>query len=402
MTNLLIDSWLQELNQEIESISNFWISAMPDHENSGFLAGINSLGEVDRKGSKGLVLNARILWTFSTLSISDSLRFKPTADRAYNYIITHFKDPDYRGYFWSVDQKGNPNQTRKQIYAHAFLLYGMTAYYKVSKDQLILDQVFTIFEYIEEIGRNQTFGGYCEAFNRNGSELSDKRLSDKDLNEPLSLNTHLHIIESYTSLYRLIPDAKIKSAILHLQKLFQDYILKSDGHLNMFLNADWKPVGSLISYGHDIEACWLLQESIECVHSEPLATEISNWIAKAQDVFYTEGILDNGTVRYEFNPSNNEDDRDRHWWVQAESMVGLINAYNTSGNGKFLESAYKIWGFILNSLKEPNTGEWYWKLDQNGNWSDNDTLAGFWKGPYHSIRACLESIKRLKQCRLES
>ncbi len=391
----LINRWIAEMRAELDDIQKFWSESMTDNRHGGFLPGMNTIRQVDEKGPKGVVLNARILWAFSTLAIHHDPACRLMADRAYGYIMEYFLDAKYGGYYWSVTFDGKPCQTRKQLYAQAFVLYALVEYFSLTHDAGVLSQAWELFELMEKQGLDPVTGGYTEAFSQDWSPLSDWRLSSKDLNEPLSLNTHLHVLEAYTSLYRISPEKPILQAIERLHRLFETHFLKSDGHLNLFFNAKWEPVGNLISFGHDIETTWLLQESVQALSELLKQTGIMNWVRDACRVFLREALLPDGSSRYETDPSTGHDDGDRHWWVQAEGMVGLLNAYCNSGDHRFLEAARRIWNFILKKMKDPSTGEWFWKINSDGRWSPEDSLAGFWKCPYHNTRACLEGIKRL-------
>jgi mannobiose 2-epimerase len=87
-------------------------------------------------------------------------------------------------------------------------------------------------------------------------------------------------------------------------------------------------------------------------------------------------------------------DSDRHLWVQAETVVGFLNAFTLSGNEEYLNISLKAWRFIKDNLVDPKNGEWYWSVDKNLQPNLKDDKAGFWKCPYHDSRMCLEIIER--------
>ena len=395
MDKCLINRWISEMRAELNDIKKFWSESMVDNRYGGFLPGMNTLRQVDEKGQKGIVLNSRILWAFSALAIHHDPACRLFADRAFDFICDYFRDAKYGGYYWSITFDGKPGHTRKQVYAQAFVLYALAEYYSLTRDSKVLSQAWELFGLMEQRGLDALTGGYTEAFSQDWLPLSDWRLSKKDLNEPLSLNTHIHVLEAYTSLYRISPEKPVISAIGRLHRLFETHFLKSDGHLNLFFNSNWEPVGNLISFGHDIETTWLLQESTDDLSLFPKSVRITNWIHEACRVFLKEALLPDGSARYETDPLTGHDDRDRHWWVQAEGMVGLLNAYGNERDQRFLEASWCLWNYILSDLKDPSSGEWYWKICSDGHWLPEDSLAGFWKCPYHNTRACLEGIKRL-------
>jgi len=394
MDKAQINRWIGELKFELTDIQRFWSESMIDQRHGGFLPGMNTLHQIDVAGQKGVVLNARILWAFSALAIHHDPVCRQYAGRAYDYLRNFFRDPEHKGYYWSVTFDGKPGQTRKQVYAQAFVLYGLCEYFSLTRDPAILQEAIDLFGLIESNCLNQVSGGYLEAFSREWNPLTDWRLSEKDLNEPLSANTHLHLLEAYTSLARIKPSQPVIGAIQRLQQIFENHFLNANGHLNLFFNLNWEAAGTLISYGHDIETSWLLQES-NGVLPGPAREPIMKWIQKAGRSYLDEALLPDGSSRYEADPAQDHDDHDRHWWVQAEGMVGLLNAYRNDGDPRFLEASGRIWAYILANLKDPLSGEWYWRIDRHGHWLPDDSIAGFWKCPYHNTRACLEGIKRL-------
>jgi mannobiose 2-epimerase len=384
-----------EMMSELNDIRKFWSEFMIDDRYGGFLPGMNTLRETDLTGDKGVVLNARILWAFSTLTIHHDPSCRHMADRAFAYLQEFFLDKVNGGYYWSVTFDGKPSQTRKQVYAQAFVLYALSEYYSLTRDPAILRLAENLFELMEDRAADAVTGGYTEAFTEEWRALSDWRLSEKDLNQPLTANTHLHVLEAYTALYRITGDQNVLEALGRLHRLFEAHFLRPDGHLNLFFTERWEPVGNLVSYGHDIETAWLLWESVEGISLFPQPVRIKKWIRLAGETFLNEALFPDGSPRYETDPSNGHDDRDRHWWVQAEGMVGLLNAYHIEKNPRYLDASWRLWNYIMTNLKDPVTGEWYWRKDLNGNWLPGDALAGFWKCPYHNTRACLEGIKRL-------
>jgi mannobiose 2-epimerase len=67
--------------------------------------------------------------------------------------------------------------------------------------------------------------------------------------------------------------------------LFHDHIiLHQTDHLGLFFSNEWTLQSHIVSYGHDIEASWLLYEAAELLHDEMLLADwkkISIAIAKA-------------------------------------------------------------------------------------------------------------------------
>jgi len=227
------------------------------------------------------------------------------------------------------------------------------------------------------------------------SPLEDMRLSEKDANEPKSMNTHLHILEPYTNLYRYWKNPLLGESIRKLIRVFLDQIIdRRTAHFNLFFDMDWTVKSSIVSYGHDIEGSWLLSEAAEELGDEALINEVNEMALRMVNVTLDEASDDDGSIFYESEGMHL--DTDKHWWPQAEAMVGYTNAWKLTGDQKYLDQAEKVWDFIDLYLVDHELGEWFWRVDLDGTPYISDEKAGFWKCPYHNSRALMEVMKRLK------
>jgi mannobiose 2-epimerase len=368
---------------------------MTDEKQGGFYGRINGHGRLVEKEDKGGILNARILWSFSAAyNHLGSMEYKDMAVRAKDYILEYFFDPVHGGTFWTVDYKGRPADTKKQIYSQAFFIYALVEYYMASGDRLCLDKAISLFHLIEEKSFDILKNGYLEAFSRDWNLLDDLRLSAKDDNEKKTTNTHLHILEAYTSLYRVWKDEKLAGRLRNLTGIFIEKIIDRDsGHLKLFFDEDWNSKSALISYGHDIEASWLIYEAAAVLENVELilsAKEACIKLARAA----LEGLQPDGSLIYEKEGATGHVDSDRHWWPQAEAVVGLLNLYEMTAQETYLHQAVRCWEYIEDHLVDHKQGEWFWSIKADGSVNTVDDKAGFWKCPYHNTRACLETIRR--------
>lgn len=373
------------------NILPFWINKMQDDHNGGFYGQIDGNNMLNPRANKGAILNARILWTFSSAyRILKDEEYLKTAQRAFDYIVTYFIDKEYGGAFWELDYKGNPVNTKKQTYVQGFMLYGFSEYYRAAGEQKALELAKDFFYLIEKYRDNET-GGYPEAFTRDWQPIEDMRLSYKDDNEVKTMNTHLHILEPYTNLCRIWKDPQLESAQRQLIDIFTDKILDiNTNHLNLFFDEDWNVKSNAVSYGHDIETSWLLFEAAEVLGDKALITEIKNLSLKIADAA-SEGIDADGSMIYEYK--NRHMDTERHWWVQAEAVVGYMYAYRNSKNAVYKERASQGWSYIQDRMVDNENGEWYWSRLPDGSINRKDDKAGFWKCPYHNGRMCMEMIE---------
>lgn len=382
-----------ELRKELVSdILPFWEEKMSDPE-GGFYGRMDGGANLRPDAERGAVLNARILWTFSASArVLREPRYMKTARHAYEYIRSNFVDRVYGGTYWSLNPDGTPRDTKKQYYAIAFMVYGLSEYYRAGGEREALDLAVDLYKAIREHSLDKARGGYLEAAARDWSELADVRLSAKDRNDAKTMNTHLHILEGYTSLYRVWKDETLAAELEDLVNVFLDRIVQPDGHLGLFFAEDWTLRSDTISYGHDIEASWLLCEAAG-VLGKPALVEKVRSVCRNVASSAMEGYSENEGMAYEYEPEFSREDGDRHWWVQAESVVGCLNQYQLYGEKRYLKAAVNVWRFIESHLLAPD-GEWYWSLRADGSVNTDDDRAGFWKCPYHNSRMCLEVIER--------
>lgn len=386
-----------QMDEELLSVLNYWKDFTVDEEDGGFFGSVSNENIPDKTAPKGIVLNSRILWTFSAgFLYSKDQQYLRIAERAFQYIIRHFTDPEFGGVYWSVDYRGKMLDGKKQIYGLAFCIYGMSEYYKATHKEKALTFSKELFEMIEKYSYDKKIGGYLEAFTRDWQPISDLRLSEKDDNEKITANTHLHIIEAYANLYLVWPDEALEERISTLLKIFSGHFIRSDNyHLNLFFDEHWAIRSSLVSYGHDIEAAWLLLRCAEILGNEEYINEYKQMAVKMTDAA-AEALDSDGGLWYEYEAGKDIWVKEKHSWSQAEAMIGFLNAWQISGKEKYLQHSLNSWEFIKRSIKNHVNGEWFWGIEENGSVMKKEK-AGFWKCPYHSTRAFLEIINRIKQ-----
>lgn len=383
------------------NILAFWLNNMQDVERGGFYGQMRGDGTLVKDASKGCILNARILWAFSAAyRVLGKPEYLKAATRAKDYILQHFIDKENGGAYWELDCEGNPIDTKKQFYAIGFVIYGLSEYARATGDKEALEWAIKLFDVIEEHSLDTEYNGYIEACTREWKVIEDMRLSELDANYPKSQNTHLHIIEPYTNLYRIWKDARLEKALRNLIDIFTDRILNPETyHLDLFFEMDWKRgAGWLESYGHDIECSWLMHEAALVLGDKQVLAKVEpivQRVAKASE----KGLNADGSMTHEANVDTGHVDDDRHWWVQAEAVVGFLNIYQYFGDKDALQKGLDCWQYIKDNLIDYEGGEWYWSRDPQRNINRKDDKAGFWKCPYHNSRMCLEIIEReFAQC----
>ena len=385
-----------ELTAELDSILEYWSKNTIDDQNGGFIGQIDCNDHLIDTAEKGSVLNARILWSFSaSYQVTKNENHKKLAERAFDFLSKYFYDSQFGGLFWSINVDKTPKDTKNQIYALAFAIYGLSEYYIISKDEKALEIAINLYLQIERHSYDSINGGYLEAFTREWKPIADLRLSEKDANEKKTMNTHLHIVEAYANLFKVWKDKKLQNVIVTLLQTIEKHFINTEtGHLRLFFNEEWIEKPDVISYGHDIEAAWLLLQCAEISEDKNLITNYKKYAIQMAEVTQ-EGLDDDGGLWYELDSENNELIAEKHWWVQAEALIGFYNAYQLTNDEKYLDLVLKNWNFIKKYILDKENGEWFWGVYRDYSLIEKDK-AGFWKCPYHNSRACLELINRIK------
>ncbi|MCG2785962.1 MAG: AGE family epimerase/isomerase [Anaerolineae bacterium] len=391
-------TFFQQIESELTTnILPFWMNYTVDHENGGFYGALSNDRQINNEVERSAVLCARILWTFSAAYRQfPRPEYLDMARHAYDYLINTFWDVQKGGVYWAVNKTGKPLNDRKQTYAQAFVIYGLAEYHAASGSPESLKFAKMLFGLLEKHTADSQFGGYIAARDRNWGDLADMRLSDSEPNCPKSMNTLLHVMEAYTRLYTLWPDPALRQSLRSLLEVMQNHVIDHErGAFHLFFERDWQVLSDQISYGHDIEGSWLLVEAAEALGDEPLRTHLSLSAVSMATSVYRHGRDSDGAVLYEAN-SDGLIDADKHWWVQAESLVGFYSAYKLSGDIHFLCATRQIWQVINEKFIDRQHGEWYKIIDQAGNVRFDHFKTGPWECPYHNARACMEMLKRLK------
>lgn len=391
-----LQAYKTAVDYELHAILNWWMSHIISIDQLNFNGEINNENLPIADASIGLVLQCRLLWTFSTAySSTNNKTYLAFSNTIYNYLVKHFTDKVYGGYYWSIKQNGAPDLDKKQIYGLAFAMYGLAAYYEASANKEALIKAEELYQLIVAKSFDAINGGYIECLQRDWATIEDMRLSNKDHNSIKSMNTHLHVIEAFTKLYSINNNSAVAESIKSLLSIFLNHIIDpKEFQQHLFFNEKWHSTLQLVSFGHDIEASWLLYESALIIGEPSLIETFKNLAIQMASVVAAKRDIDGGIFN-EYDVTSGILNKEKHWWPQAEAMVGFFNAYELSNDLAFLAYSLESWNFINVKLKDKTYGEWHWGLNENGELLDKEK-AGFWKCPYHNSRACIEISTRIK------
>ncbi len=393
----IVDTLRSELERELtERILPYWLAHTVDERDGGFVGRILPDGHVVPDAPKGSILNARILWSFAAASRAlPDPAYHGAARRAHDYLQAHFWDPRHGGVYWMLDHRGQPLDERKHVYAQAFAVYALSEYASATGESAGLDRAKELFRLIEAHAADAVHGGYREAFGRDWTPVDDVRLSDKDAPERRSLNTHLHLLEAYTGLYRAWPDRGLRERLQALLELFlSTFHDPVRSHFRLFFDEDWTVRSHDVSYGHDIETSWLILEAADALEAPALRARTRTIALAVAAATRREGLDADGGLFNDGGPAGPRPG-EKHWWPQAEAMVGFVSAYRETGDEAYLEAAAGVWKFVKRRILDLEHGEWRWGMRADGTPTDDDKV-GPWKCPYHNVRACLEVVKRAR------
>lgn len=389
-------TYKNELHSELINILKYWQDNTLDNNYGGFVGKISHNNKIIPNANKGVILNTRILWSFSAASnYLKTKAYETICNKAFQYIKSYFKDYTNKGVYWELDYTGKAINKRKQVYAQAFAIYALSEYYMFSKNQEAKKWAIALFEILERFAKDVESGGYIEAFAEDWSPIADMRLSSKDMNAAKTMNTHLHVLEAYTNLLRIYENDTLKNSLKELVQIFQKKFLNTENHYDLFFDKDWNLMSNTISYGHDIETAWLVIDAVELLKDEHILKEVQHTAIKVADTFIAQAIDNEGAVINEKHLDSDTIDSDRHWWPQMEALVGLCYAYKLTNDRKYLQYSSSIWNFTKKHLIDHKNGEWYFRVDSSGKPYTEEDKVSMWKAPYHTSRSCIAINKLL-------
>ena len=384
------DKVIAQLKREIVSdltanILPFWVKHSPD-PSGGFYGTLNFDGTPKANAMKGGILNARLIWTFSAAyRMMKDEQYLTLADRAQRYFLDRFIDPEHGGSYYTVTADGAPLDTQKNTYQNVFAVYGLSEHYRATGNRESLEAAIAIYRKLIEHAYDPVHGGFIESFDREWQMLEVK--------SPKTMNTNLHALEALTNLYRVWKDPGLKRHLAEEIDVMSHKVLNRETwHERLYLTMDWQNQQDIDSYGHDIEFSWLLVEAAEVLGDEDILKD-TKWVAvNLAAVQLEQGINENGAMIYEKSGDHMNDNLS--WWPQAETVVGCLNAWQISGERKFLDAAVRTWEWIKTCMIDREYGEWYIGINPDGTPQKNRVKADQWRCPYHNSRMGFEVMAR--------
>jgi len=394
-----------------EDILPYWMKYGVEKNGHGFYGAVDLNGNPVLAANKTSVLNARILWTFSAAAIMDGNEdYGAIADRAYRVVTEDFEDKEYGGYYMELSSDNKVANDIKHTYAQAFVIYALCKYYELRPLDSVMHKISDFFMLLEEKTKDPLNTGYMESFTRDWHIYGENRMADN--NEPKSMNTHLHVLEAWAALYKVWKDPMVEMRLTEMMDLFLDRIIRKTGHFGIFFDEGFNEAASskgICSFGHDIEGSWLLWEAAEILGNKSIIEKMRTMAVKMVDNIERVAVDKDGGLFLESTRFGSHVKTNKHWWQQAETLVGFMNAFELTGNVKYWNTVKLSWNFIDTCLIDHERGEWFTKLNRLGvpflvepeddpsPYYRNDWKIDPWKCPYHNGRSMMEMMKRIEK-----
>ncbi len=393
---------LHSLKAQIEenlksSLLPYWSYKTIDTLNGGFYGRIDSKEQVYPGSDKGGILNARLLWTYSSaFRVLKDSSYLQLATYAKDYILEHFLDKEYGGGYNTVKADGAPGDTRKYILTESYFIYALAEYYRATGNKNALDEAIKIFDLVERYAFDSEYNGYFEVYTRDWQRSRDRMLNEKSDRDEKTMITHLHLLEAYAGLYRVWPDKRMEERLRNILEIFNNRIIdQRTFHTKYFLDREWNATSQIDSYGHDIEGSWLMTEAAGLLKDPQLLKKVEKLSLRVAEAA-AEGLQPDGSLLTEKNRITGETVENRSWWEQAETIVGYLNAFELTGKQRYLDIVLNAWNYVKEHFVDYANGGWYPIVLPEGKPGGRDKV-NYWTCPYHNGRMCMEVIERIKE-----
>jgi len=408
------DYLLRTTNYFNDKLIPFWEARAVEKKYGGFQTNYDRNGKRTDVTEKSFLSQCR-----SIFSISHSMRSgfnwkdgEEVLKQGLDFISKYFKDKEFDGYYWIVEENGTPTDKNKIIYGHSFLIYGLSEYALLTGNVDAKEEAIRVFNLLQTKVADKEFGGYFEHFDR----FFNVKKARGDIEVHKSLDVHMHLMEAFTTLYELTGAENHKKALLNIIELIFDKMIepKSGTGISMFTR-NWKPIANveldtvwgrdrfdedgktvdITSYGHDIELAWLYFHALDILNLPK--EKYMERVIPIYEHTYNHGVdWNNGGLYVEGIRNGKATEKTKEFWQQAEAMVGFLDAYITTKDEKYLKAFINIHDFVFEKMINWEQGEWFALLAENGDviW---DYMGTSWKVFYHTVRGTSQIIKRLEK-----
>ncbi len=410
------DKTITALKAEVEEnlrthILKPWFPVSIDTVNGGFTESYdNDWRPNGNSKTRSIVYQSRLTWVASAamdLHGADKAMFAGVVKHGIESLKNLMWDGQSGGFYWQIqlnnNGKWNPIGTEKHAYGISFGIYASAAAYGATRAPEALKMAMDCFHWLDKNAHDNVNGGYYEALSRSGKPILSRSGNARDnIGTPYgykSMNTHIHLLEAFSELYRVNPDQLVRLRLLELFKIVRDKIYVGPGCLQLYFNPNWRPVPDGDSFGHDIETAYLLVEAAETLRipHDPVTWKAArNLVDHALSVGWDDkygGFYDLGTA---FGPATK---LEKVWWTQAEGLNALLLMHTLYGmnTNKYWDAFQKQWEFIQRYQIDKEHGGWYTTVSPELKPMTEQNKSDQWKDPYHQGRALMNVLKMLNK-----
>ena len=387
-----------------------WFPRTVDKQHGGFYSDFARDWQPTKSEGKFSVFQGRMTWIAAQVVMRRpdlKEQFVPIVQHGVDFLSNVLWDKQYGGFFWGVDDNGQITpfySDGKELYGISFGLYGAAAAYQATHDPRALELAKKAFRWIDEHAHDAKNGGYFEWLTRDGKVVQGNPDAVTLQGVPLalfpigykSMNTHIHLLESFTQLYEVWKDDTLRQRLQELLELNRDRICVQPGVMNLYFTNDWRPIPDHDSYGHDIETAYLMLEAEDVLgrghdpRTERMAKQlVDHALANGWDEIYG-GFFQDGTT------FGKPESRLKEWWVEMEGLNSLLLMHEKYGRETdvYFKAFQLQWQFIKNYQTDSQFRGVYEMIGPDG----VPTVASkgrIWKAAYHDGRALLNVTERL-------
>jgi mannobiose 2-epimerase len=405
----------RKLADEVEStlrkdVVDVWFPRAVDKENGGFYSTFSRDWQPGRSQGKFSVFQGRMTWIASQLAMRRPElkdKFLPIAEHGIQFLRNVLWDKKYGGFFWGVGDKGEITDfytDGKELYGESFAIFGAAAAYQATHNPRALALAQDGFHWIDEHAHDAKNGGYFEWLTREGKPVDADPNSVHLKSVPVggffigykSMNTHIHLLESFSQLYEVWKDDVLRQRLEELLSTIRDKVCVQPGVMNLFFTNDWRPIPGHDSYGHDVETAYLMLEAEEVLGKghDPRTERMAKLLVDHAMSYGWDETL--GGFYGEGTTFGKPENLSKEWWVEMEGLNALLLMHEKYGRDTdvYFKAFQKQWHFIKTYQVDPRYHGIYQLIGADGVPISHDK-GQIWKSAYHDGRALLNVGERL-------
>ncbi|GAB4056163.1 AGE family epimerase/isomerase [Spirosoma litoris] len=416
MTNEIVQQYRQEMHDHLtDELLPFWMKRAVDRENGGFITHFDQHGNDSGEDEKSLIAQTRSIYTYASAHRAGygNGELADMARHGVDYLLTNMWDQEYGGFYWMTNRKGEILIDQKIVYGQSFAIYCLSEYTLATGDTRGVDYARKVFDLLQKYVVDTCHGGYFEMFHRDwtlkgpGAAGGDRK----------TLDAHMHLMEAFTTLYECTQEPIHRRKLLEIIELLVTKIMHpAYGTGVPQFWANWQVAPQIkfdviwgwdrftedgvkreaednTSYGHNAEFAWLLIHALDVLqipydtYRDQLQKSFSHAVDYGVD-------WEQGGVFVEGSHSGAVYDREKEFWQQAEVLIGFLDAYRILGDEKYWNAYVNVHRFVLDKMVNHSVGEWWPLMTRQGVpiWTH---MSHSWKINYHTVRAVVQSIRRL-------